>query len=87
MVEVAHTMEERLALIKKIAKRKNMLKTVKQKTRKARSVALKEKRDDDLKWARDDGNNINAWTDERKYADQYYGDASRDTTRYDNDWD
>ena len=87
MVEVAHTMEERLALIKKIAKRKNMLKTVKQKTRKARSVALKEKRDDDLKWARDDGNNINAWTDERKYAQQYYGDAYADTTRYDNDWD
>ena len=87
MVEVAHTMEERLALIRKIAKRKGMLKTVKQKTRKARSYALKNRKDDVPEWARDDGNNVNAWTDERKYADQYYGDAYRDTTRYDNDWD
>ncbi len=85
-MEVATTMEERLALIRKIAKRKGMLKTVKQKTRKARSYALKNRKDDVPEWARE-GDNVNSWTDERRYADQYYGDAYRDTTRYDNDWD
>lgn len=30
--------------------------------------------------------NHNAWTDAPKYADQYYGDVYRNTTKYDNDW-
>lgn len=31
--------------------------------------------------------NINHWTDASKYAEEYYGEAMRNTTRYDNDWD
>ena len=31
--------------------------------------------------------NINHWTDASKYAEEYYGDVYRQTTRYDNDWD
>ena len=31
--------------------------------------------------------NYNLWTDASKYADQYYGDTMRATTRFDNDWD
>ena len=31
--------------------------------------------------------NYNQWTDASKYADQYYGDTMRATTRFDNDWD
>lgn len=27
------------------------------------------------------------WTDASSYADQYYGETYRATTRYDNDWD
>ena len=27
------------------------------------------------------------WTDASKYADQYYGEVYRQTTRFDNDWD
>ena len=27
------------------------------------------------------------WTDEAKYAEQYYGETFRATTRFDNDWD
>jgi len=27
------------------------------------------------------------WTDASKYANEYYGEAYRATTRYDNEWD
>lgn len=27
------------------------------------------------------------WTDSRQYANEYYGEAYRATTRYDNEWD
>ena len=27
------------------------------------------------------------WTDAPRYADQYYGEVYRETTRFDNDWD
>tara|TARA_B100000768_G_C11078520_1_gene289739 strand:- start:78 stop:392 length:315 start_codon:yes stop_codon:yes gene_type:complete len=30
--------------------------------------------------------NHNQWTDASKYADQYYGETMRETTKYDNDW-
>ena len=30
--------------------------------------------------------NYNQWTDASKYANEYYGDVYRDTTRYDNEW-
>lgn len=31
--------------------------------------------------------NVNHWTDASKYAEEYYGDTMRATTRFDNDWD
>ena len=34
-----------------------------------------------------DGDNINAWTDAESYANEYYGETMRETTRFDNDWD
>jgi hypothetical protein len=30
--------------------------------------------------------NHNAWTDAPKYAEQYYGEVMRETTKFDNDW-
>ena len=30
--------------------------------------------------------NYNEWTDASKYADQYYGETMRETTKFDNDW-
>jgi len=27
------------------------------------------------------------WTDARKYANEYYGDVYRETTRHDSEWD
>lgn len=30
--------------------------------------------------------NYNQWTDASKYANEYYGQVYRDTTRYDNEW-
>ena len=34
-----------------------------------------------------DNENINAYTDASKYAEEYYGETMRETTRFDNDWD
>tara|TARA_B100000287_G_scaffold215852_1_gene203607 strand:- start:3342 stop:3575 length:234 start_codon:yes stop_codon:yes gene_type:complete len=34
----------------------------------------------------DNGGNINSWTDESKYAEQYYGERMRQTTWHDDDW-
>jgi hypothetical protein len=36
---------------------------------------------------KDDYTNINQWTDASDYADKYYGETFRQTTRFDNDWD
>jgi len=30
--------------------------------------------------------NYNQWTDASKYADKYYGETMRETTKFDNDW-
>ena len=34
-----------------------------------------------------DGENINQYTDQAKYAKTYYGETLYETTRYDNEWD
>jgi len=31
--------------------------------------------------------NWNHWTDASSYANEYYGETMRNTTRFDNDWD
>jgi len=40
-----------------------------------------------LRGRRRDRGDERYWTDERKYANEYYGEAYRATTRYDNEWD
>jgi hypothetical protein len=87
------TKEERLELIKKVAKKVEM----KSKGKAAMSAAKaakkkpvrKPKADKLLKMADEivkNEYNENQWTDSSRYAEEYYGDVYRDTTRYDNDW-
>jgi len=77
-IEYAHTKEERLALIKKVAKRFNKKLKRNQNVRKTET---------DYMDKYDNGTNIHAWTDASKYAEEYYGETYRQTTQYDNDWD
>jgi dynactin complex subunit len=87
------TKEQRLAIIKavaerrkndeKISRRMSKLKEVKAKTRRVPSQ-VKVKRDYmDIPTE----SNIYAYTDQSKYAKQYYGETLYETTRFDNDWD
>lgn len=64
---------ERLELIKASAKRFQKLKT-----QEARFVREEK---------RVVNNDERYWTDASSYAEQYYGDTYRATTRFDNDWD
>ena len=81
---IATSYDERMALIKKIAERNKKLAQVKTKTRSVARKAPKVKRNFmDIPQE----SNIYQWTDERKYAQEYYGDTLFQTTRYDNDWD
>jgi hypothetical protein len=66
----------RLALIRKVAKKRE---NEKKKARKRRSVP---KIDSSI-----DRYNINEYTDAEKYANQYYGQVAYETTRFDKDWD
>lgn len=82
-MKVATTYDERIALIKEIAERKNkMAKLRKKSSRVLKSVKPKKK---DIEIPKE--SNIYQWTDASKYAKQYYGDTFYETTRYDNDWD
>ena len=64
---------ERLAMIKEAAK-----KFQSSQTRQARFV-----REEKVKVDKDE----RYWTDASAYANQYYGDVYRATTRFDNGWD
>ena len=77
-VKIAHAMEERLALIKEVSERFN------KKIKRNNNVRKTETHYMDKY---DNGDNIHAYTDASKYAEKYYGDTYRQTTRYDNDWD
>lgn len=92
------TKEERLALIKQVAEKrkrqqsfKNKLATQGSKVRRWTDVEEKPRRkkiDQNIDKLIDKlDENHNLWTDAEKYADTYYGDTYRSTTRYDNDWD
>ena len=80
---IATTYDERMALIKKIAQRKNKLEKVKRKTR---SIKLKKSKDLS-KMPLPTESNIYHYTDASRYANEYYGETMYETTRYDNDWD
>ena len=77
-VEIAHTMEERLALIRKLSKKFNKKVKRNSRVRKTETHYMDKY---------DNGDNIHAYTDASKYAEEYYGETMRNTTRYDNDWD
>ena len=78
--------DERKAYLRKLIKRNSTLGEARRKAKIARKVALKEKnRDNGLpEYAKDNSSaNINYYTDQRKYADRYYGETMRETTKVD----
>lgn len=97
MTMTAAQKADRLALIKEIAekhkakaefKRKQKINSMKVRRwsdvvespkRKAKEDAF------DAEIARMDENH-NTWTDASKYAEKYYGETMRETTKFDNDW-
>ena len=89
---------DRLALIREIAEKRNNQASFKNKVQKATSKVRDYTETVDAPSRRKAQNvfdmdmdrmneNCNQWTDASKYADQYYGDTMRATTRFDNDWD
>ena len=79
--------EEIVMFMRDLIKRNKTLNKVKKKSKVARKVAL-QTRDNGLpEWAKDNGENIYSYNDESKYADKYYGETMRETTKLDNDWD
>lgn len=81
-MKVANTYEDRMALIKEIAERRNKLSQVKTKTRTMKAPRVKRDYMDVPTES-----NIYQYTDASKYAKEYYGETHFETTRYDNDWD
>ena len=72
---IAKTNSQRKRLIKQMAKEYGIW--VPKPTRKIRRPKMSKELDT---------HNINHYTDSSKYADQFYGDAVRDTKNMDNDW-
>ncbi len=83
----ATTYEERMALIKQIAERKNKMKRIKAQSKTVLRKAPKVQRKMMDVPGEDASKNPMYWTDASKYANQYYGETFRETTRFDNDWD
>jgi len=81
-------MADRLALIKEVAERKNKMAKIKAKGKTTMRKAPKVKRAFmDTSFPKDDSSkNPNYYTDASKYANEYYGETYRETTRFDNDW-
>lgn len=83
------TTAERMALIREAA----------QKFKAKQKVLAKFKRDENTSKKKKNASEIDKldeeqidrderhWNDAAKYANEYYGDAFRATTRFDNDWD
>lgn len=67
------TREERLELIHETAKR----------FKAKQAMEARYKREENAKV---DGSEL-YWSDAPKYAEKYYGEVYRETTRFDNDWD
>jgi len=83
---IATTQSERLALIKQIAERKQKMARIKTQSKKVMRKAPKPARSF-MDTPEDTSKNPNYYTDASKYAQQYYGETFRETTRFDNDWD
>lgn len=82
----ATTYEDRMALIKQIAERKNKMKRIKAQSKTVFRKAPKVQRKMMDVPGEDTSKNPMYWTDAPKYAEQYYGETYRATTQYDNDW-
>jgi hypothetical protein len=99
MTMTAQQKADRLALIKKVAQKRDSAAAFKKKlaaqgskVRRWSDVEEKPKRKAvqdafDKEIAGYDSDNINAWTDASKYAKEYYGETLHYTTKFDNDWD
>ena len=97
MTMTAQQSADRLALIKKIAQKVERRAAFKKKLAAQGSVVRRwtdevekpkrKKAEDafDAEIARMDENH-NAWTDASSYAEKYYGETMRETTKFDNDW-
>ena len=78
--------DERKAYLRKLIKRNSTLGEARRKAKIARKVALKERNKDNglPAYAKDNSSaNINYYTDQRKYANRYYGETMRETTKLD----
>ena len=64
------------------AERLKMIKNAAKKFQKKQTRAARFTREEKVKVSKDE----RYWTDASKYAEQYYGETFRETTRYDNDW-
>ena len=90
------TKEQRLAMIKAAAEKFNKKKAFRAKMAVSAAKARRGADDDLIRLADDRkkfdreidklNENHNCWTDGAKYAEEYYGDVMRATTRFDNDW-
>lgn len=85
-MEYATTQSERLALIKKIAERRNKMAKIKAKSSKVYETVNYKTGPKKIEIPKDN-DNIYAYTDASKYAKEYYGEVMYETTKYDNDWD
>ena len=77
-IEKGMTQSERMAVIREHAQKFTQKLNRNQRVRKTETKSLDKYTNQE---------NINHWTDASQYANQYYGDVYRQTTRYDNDWD
>ena len=77
-IEKDMTRSERIAVIREHAQKFTKKLNRNQRVRKTETISLDKYTNQE---------NINHWTDASQYANQYYGDVYRQTTRYDNDWD
>lgn len=90
------TKEERLAMIKAVAEKVQARKAFKSKLMTKRKL-VRRGYDEEAEVRREKARkfdaaiekldeNYNQWTDSAKYAEEYYGERYRDTTKFDNDW-
>ena len=98
MTMTAQQKADRLALIATIAEKRNAAANFKSKVQTKTSKARKSRAVSDRKSERTSSldsfyknidkmdENHNQWTDASSYANEYYGDTYRETTKFDNDW-
>jgi polynucleotide 5'-kinase involved in rRNA processing len=98
MTMTAQQKADRLALIATIAEKRNAAANFKSKVQTKTSKARKSRAVSDRKSERTSSldsfyknidkmdENHNQWTDASKYANEYYGETYRATTKFDNDW-